>query len=437
MMNVETREFDKQVAVIGAAGHVGLPFSLVVADAGHKVWGVDVNLGMISRLNGEVIDYVEEGAIDLLRKIKREHPTHLIFTAWDGCIKDCDVVAIMLGTPVDAENNPRMDDLFKFVDNVLIPQMKQGQLIILRSTVSPGTTEVIRDRIEKANGWKEGKDFYLVFCPERVVQGKGIVETHKLPQLIGAFSEASYEKAREFFRTFVDNKLFHLTPREAEIGKLMTNMYRYISFAFANEFWMIAEKQDVDIDKVIDACNYDYPRLQVPHPGPNVGGPCLFKDGRFLLSHVPFADLIQVAFLINEGMCDAIYNKLASKTQIEKVLILGASFKAGSDDIRNSLSFKMRKVCKKHGVEADIYDPYVPEFNTRPTNLFDYSAVIIMTPHHEFVQFWEDNKTAFDIFAYVVDIWKLLEPSKKTVDGFFTVFEDEDAVGFIQTGVLK
>ena len=163
-----------------------------------------------------------------------------------------------------------MDDLFKFVDDVLIPQMSGGQLIILRSTVAPGTTEVIRDRIERTKGWNEGSDFYLVFCPERVVQGKGIVETHKLPQLIGAFSDESYEVARKFFRTFVDNKLFKLTPREAEIGKLMTNMYRYINFAFANEFWMIAEKHGVDIDKVIDACNYEYPRLQVPHPGPNV-----------------------------------------------------------------------------------------------------------------------------------------------------------------------
>ena len=436
-MNAETTEFDKRVAVIGAAGHVGLPFSLVVADAGHKVWGVDVNLDMISRLNDGVIDYVEEGATELLNRLKKDRPNNLNFTAWDGCIEDCDVVAIMLGTPVDSENNPRMDDLFKFVDDVLIPQMSGGQLIILRSTVAPGTTEVIRDRIERTKGWNEGSDFYLVFCPERVVQGKGIVETHKLPQLIGAFSDESYEVARKFFRTFVDNKLFKLTPREAEIGKLMTNMYRYINFAFANEFWMIAEKNGVDIDKVIDACNYEYPRLQVPHPGPNVGGPCLFKDGRFLLSDIPFADLIQVAFLINEGMCDAIYNKLARQVPLRKVLILGASFKAGSDDTRNSLSFKMRKVCKKHGVEADIYDPYVPAFNKMPTNMHSYDAVIIMTPHPEFIKFWEDYKREMYIFTVVVDIWKLLEPSKKTPDGFFPVCDDEEVVEFLQTGMAK
>ena len=140
-----------------------------------------------------------------------------------------------------------------------------------------------------------------------------------------------------------------LTPREAEIGKLMTNMYRYVTFAFANQMWMISEKHGVNIDKVIDACNFDYPRMDVPHPGPNVGGPCLFKDGKFLLSDIPFGDLINTSFLINEGMPDYVFNRIKDiNPYIEKVLIMGATFKKGCDDTRNSLSFKMRKIGRAH-----------------------------------------------------------------------------------------
>ena len=277
-----------KVTVIGAGGHVGLPFSLVVAQAGHKVFGVDLNEEIINTLNKGTVPYVEHGAEEVLKEQLGNQ--NIVFTTNSSYIKDSNVIAIMLGTPVDAENNPRLDDLFDFIDHTLVPFMQHGQLIILRSTVSPGTTEIVRNRIEDKTGFMEGVDFHLVFCPERVLQTKGIEETSKLPQLIGAFNDASYNKAAEFFKTFVNNELFFLSPREAEIGKLMTNMYRYVTFALANEFWFIGEKQGVNIDRVIEACNYGYERMAVPTPGPNVGGPCLFKDGRFLLTDIPFGD---------------------------------------------------------------------------------------------------------------------------------------------------
>ena len=273
-----------KVAVIGAGGHVGFPFSCVLAQAGHKVYGIDVNIDTVDSLNKGIVPYVEEGAGLILRKnLDNEN---LLFSDDFGFIKDVDVVAIMIGTPVDGEGNARLDDLFNFVDDTLIPNMRKHQLIVLRSTVSPGTTEVLRNHIQKKHGWTEGLDYFLVFCPERVVQGKSIVETTKLPQIVGAFNDFSFKAAKDFFRTFITNEIFQLTPKEAELGKLMTNMYRYVTFAFANEMWMIGEKHGVNIDKVIDACNFDYPRMAVPHPGPNVGGPCLFKDGQIGRAHV-------------------------------------------------------------------------------------------------------------------------------------------------------
>ena len=252
-----------KVAVIGAGGHVGFPFACVVADAGHMVYGIDINGDAVRELNRGIVPYVEEGAAPVLRK--NLDTGNLLFTVEYDYIKEVDVVAITISTPVDGEGNARLDDLFDFVDDILIPRMITGQLIVLRSTVSPGTTEVLRKHIEKKHGWTEGRDYYLVFCPERVVQGKSMIETGKLPQIVGAFSDESFIQAANFFNSFIKNKVFQLTPKEAEIGKLMTNMYRYVTFAFANEFWMIGEKHGINIDRVIDACNYDYPQIGRAH----------------------------------------------------------------------------------------------------------------------------------------------------------------------------
>jgi len=405
-----------KVAVIGAGGHVGFPFSCVVADAGHTVYGIDVNQEVVDNLNFGHVPYVEEGAEEILaRNIAQER---LIFSTDFDFIKDVDVVAIMIGTPVDGEGNARLDDLFNFVDNTLISKMKRGQLIVLRSTVAPGTLEVLRKHIQKNHGWIEGIDYFLVFCPERVVQGKSITETSKLPQIVGAFNDISYKVAKDFFKTFINNQLFQLTPKEAELGKLMTNMYRYVTFAFANEMWMIGEKHGVDIDKVIDACNYDYPRMDVPHPGPNVGGPCLFKDGRFLLSDIPFGDLIQTSFLINEGMPDYVFNRIKEiNPNVDKILILGATFKKDCDDSRNSLSYKMRKVCKKHGVESDMWDPFIKADTWMIPQEVD--AVIVMTPHTGTEKSWPLKQFRKD--CIVADLWKMYPESKLSKTGIYKV----------------
>jgi UDP-N-acetyl-D-mannosaminuronic acid dehydrogenase len=405
-----------KVTVIGAGGHVGFPFACVVADAGHTVYGYDINEESVLNLNDGHSPYIEEGGEEILRKNLDAH--RLEFTIDPAVIENSDVVAIMIGTPVDGEGNARLDDLFRFVDLTLIPRMRKGQLIVLRSTVSPGTTEVLRKHIEKLHGWVEGKDYFLVFCPERVVQGKSIIETKKLPQIVGAFTDISFTVAKGFFSTFINNQIFQLTPKEAEIGKLMTNMYRYVTFAFANEFWMIGEKHGVNIDKVIDACNYDYPRMAVPHPGPNVGGPCLFKDGKFLLSDIPFGDLINTSFHINEGMPDYVFNRIKEiNPDIETVLILGATFKKDCDDTRNSLSFKMRKVCKKNGVDVEMIDPFTQDLTPVPFNQFD--AVIVMTPHTVFQEYYEASMFRKD--CVVADLWKMFPESKLSNTGIYKV----------------
>lgn len=405
-----------KVAVIGACGHVGLPFSLVCARAGHKVYGIDRNEELIDHVESGYFPYIEEGGERILHEQLKNG--NVEFTTNPSYIKECDVVAIMLGTPVDHENNPRLDDLFSFIDHTLIPFMKKGTLVLLRSTVAPGTTDLLRQRIHNKTQWIEGKDFYLVFCPERVLQCKSITETETLPQLIGAFNATSYAVARDFNKTYNSNDQLYLTPREAEIGKLMTNMYRYVTFALANEFWIIGEKQGVNIENVTKAINFGYKRMDLPLPGPNVGGPCLFKDGRFLLSDIPFGDLIQTSFLINEGMPDYIFNRIkVLQPTIKKVLILGAAFKANCDDTRNSLSFKMKKVCIKHGAEVDMIDPLAdrelpaPKFSSS-----EYDAVIVMTPHDVFGM---TNLSLYRKDCVMADVWKFFKESKETQSGIY------------------
>lgn len=408
------------VTVVGAGGHVGLPFSLVAANYGHFVFGLDVNTQVLNMLRSGVLPYLEERGEEFLKEALKQDTIQ--FTNDATCITESSVVAIMIGTPVDSENNPRLDDILHFVEHTLCDYMVKGTTIILRSTVAPGTTEVIKNLIEKTLKYKEGKDFYLVFAPERVAQGVGIVESNKFPQLIGAFSDKSFQMAKKFFDTFIEESI-QLTPREAEMAKLMTNMYRYVNFALANEFYMIGTDQGVDVHKIIRAANKDYPRLNIPLPGPNVGGPCLFKDGKFLLSDVPYADLIQTSFLINEGMPEYMFKQITKlNPKVKKIAILGATFKADCDDARNSLSFKFAKVCKRHGIEYAFFDPYIkhPDNMWPMTDVVEYDAFVVMTPHKVFQKFYDEHisKVAGVVIA---DAWKFLEESKKTKSGIYLI----------------
>lgn len=404
------------VSVVGACGHVGFPFSVVAAEAGHTVYGIDLVSSICDKLNAGHVPFTETGIEKPFKNVLASKA--LTFTTKTTSLIKSDVVAIMIGTPVDAENNPRLDELHTFIRYGLCDHIKKGQLIILRSTVCPGTTEVIRDMIEEETRRKEGVDFHLVFCPERVAQGCGYEESKKFPQLIGAFDSTGFEKAKEFF-TFVSDCIW-LSPKEAEMGKLMTNMYRYVNFALANEFYMLGDKQGVDMHRVIAACNKDYPRMNMPLPGPNVSGPCLYKDGRYLLTDVPYADLINTSFLINEGMPDFIFNRISSLSdrKIKKILILGMTFKADCDDTRNSLSFKMRKVAKKYGCKTLCHDPYIPSMD-KEIDCSDADAVVLMTPHKEYRTWLTNNLNFLRHDTVIVDIWKHFDETKKLPIGIY------------------
>lgn len=396
------------VSVAGGAGHVGLPLCLVLANYDYRVYGIDINESANEQIMKGSLPFIEEEGEKYLKNALGRHS--LTMTSDTSKIQESDIVIIVLGTPIDENLNPCISILTKMVDeNTRF--FKKGHLIILRSTVFPGTTELIKQLIEKNTGYLVGRDIFLAYAPERVVQGKAIKEVQTLPQLIGAFDDNSYKAAEEFFLTFLSDRCFHITPVEAELGKLMTNMSRYVQFALANEFYLIADSFGANIHRIIDACNYNYPRQKLPLPGPNVGGPCLFKDCWFLLERFPFNELVSTSFRINEGMTMQIVSKLEQLPHIKKVTILGMTYKAGSDDTRSSLSFKLKKQLERNAYDLVLVDPFIKDYKDMG-KMRGSDVVVLMTPHKEF----SDLQMITDLVAndgcIYIDIWGLWEQMK-------------------------
>lgn len=390
-----------RVAVIGAGGHIGLPLSVVLAEAGFDVYGIDRSPELNRRLNSGEIPYVEHGAAPLMAAALERG--NLRFTADDRSLATAEVIVVVIGTPVDDNLNPRIDpliDLFQRHASV----MPRGQLIVLRSTVSPDTTGLLRSVLEDATGWLEGEDFYLVFAPERVLQTRAVEEIQTLPQMVGSFSDAGFAQAERFFSRFVHSRCIPMSPIEAELGKLITNMARYVSFALANEFYMICDSYGANAHKVINSANEDYPRLSLPRPGPNVGGPCLYKDGYYLIERLQFPEIIANSFKINESVPRYLLEKVRARTSLKRVGILGLAFKADCDDTRNSLSFKLIKQIRGMHAQPVAVDPYVPEFSD-PSRLTGVDALFLMTPHREFGELEKYLSIIDNPDCLVVDMW--------------------------------
>ena len=416
-----------KVVVVGAAGHVGLPLALVLAEHGNHTVGIDIDEAAVSKINSGFIPFYEEGAEPLLRECLASGTLRM--TTNLAPVKYADVVIIVLGTPIDNYLNPSLTGVVQLI-NDLCPLLRDGQQIVLRSTVSPGTTDRIKQIIEHKTGMTEGGDFDLIYAPERVLQGKSLTEIKDLPHIIGAYSEESFNRIGDFFSTFSHSTRHFLEPIEAELGKLMTNMARYVTFALANEYHVIADLYGANVNKIIDACNEDYPRLNLPSPGPNVGGPCLSKDGWFLVEKVPFNDLIVTSYRINEGMPAQIVTKLAQAENIQSVAILGMAFKAGNDDTRSSASFKLKKQLELDRYDVRCLDPHVNGYGDWSA-IRGVDALVLMTPHKEFANLYRIAELVENPGALVVDIWGFWSEMRyRSKNGYFSLREVTRDAGF-------
>jgi UDP-N-acetyl-D-mannosaminuronic acid dehydrogenase len=383
------------LVVLGGGGHVGLPLALTFADSGWRVGIYDIDRAKLDLIGSGHMPFREQGAEELLRKVLASD--RLVLSSDPETLGQTDRLIVVIGTPVDEFLGPSMTIFEKTVAEIA-PHVRRGALVVLRSTVYPGTTEYVAQRLEE-----KGATVDVAFCPERIAEGYALQELRTLPQIIGADSDRSAERATELFQQ-LGVKAIRTTSREAELAKLFTNTWRYMKFAVANQFFMIADQAGVDYTNVLRAIREDYPRARdLPGPG-FAAGPCLFKDAMqlaaFTSDHFPLG---QAAMQVNEGLPAYIvaalqrrYGTLRGKT----IGILGMAFKAESDDPRASLSFKLRRLLSWAGAHVLATDPYVRDHRIVPLEdvLRDSDILILGAPHDAYRNLEVGGRD-------VVDVW--------------------------------
>lgn len=403
------RKISKVVVSVIGIGRVGLPLALFLAESDHFVYGLDVDQAKVNTLLKGVMPFLEEGAPELLKKhISKNFVPTIDFSS----VAKSQVIILTLGTPVDENMNPSLVQIDKSLENIE-PYLKKGQLLILRSTVSPGTTDYVKSHLKEL-GLNVGINFFLAFCPERIAEGKSLQELAQLPQIVGGVERVSTAKASEFFQKLgiVVNKSDAVS---AELAKLFTNMYRYINFAIANEFMILAGNNHRDIYQIVDLVNKNYKRGGLALPG-LTGGPCLFKDGFFLVGDVPFADLIVTSWKINESIPLFLIRKVRERIRLEgkKAAILGLAFKAEIDDTRESLSFKVKKALERERAKVFLHDPYVPGYQSDLDEILKGADLIFLSTNHAFYRKMDIAKVKKLVSknCVICDVWNVFKTNK-------------------------
>jgi UDP-N-acetyl-D-mannosaminuronic acid dehydrogenase len=393
----DTRTAD--LTVIGGAGHVGIPLVLSFAAKGLTVNVNDLNLDNLAALKAGRLPFIEYGAEGLLTDALRDK--RLIFTSKPSEISNSGPVIVTIGTPVDEFLNPERHVIQQCID-VLVPYLRDGQLLVLRSTLYPGTTDWINEYLKRM-----GRSLKVAFCPERIVQGYGVEELARMPQIISGTSPAAAEEAAALFRAIAP-EIVVLDPIEAEFAKLFGNAYRYIEFAVTNQFYLIAKSAGLDYQRILRAMKYNYPRAKnIPKPGYSAG-PCLMKDTMQLTAFARNEfTLGNAAMLVNEGLPLHIVSDLRHRYDLRNMTVglLGMAFKSEIDDVRASLSYKFKKVLNGYAHEVLTTDPFVttdPELLPLDEVIARSDVLILCTPHNSY-------KTADLKGKPVVDVWGMLE----------------------------
>lgn len=402
-MEVGGEGVNRRISVIGL-GRVGLPLALAFADRGCSVVGVDIDEGRLASLRQGRLPFLEQGGEEVLRRCLGTHFT--VTRNADEAVRVTDTVVLTLGTPVDEHMNPIFSQLEQVMD-ALCPRLRDGHTVILRSTIAPGTTEYFRRYLERRTGLAVGRDIFLAYCPERIAEGRSLEEIPKLPQIIGVLEAESARRVEAVFRLLTPLTLVS-DAMSAELAKLFCNMYRYIDFAIANEFMFVAEQYGRNIYEILDLVNRDYPRGGLKQPG-FTAGPCLYKDGFFLLDSVPYVELISAAWRINETVPGYLIEQIRRHKEISgsTVLILGLSFKKNIDDPRNSLSYKAKKVFQRRGATVLLHDPYLAPGDL-PALLARADVVLVAMNHDAYADLGLDFLRQHAKRGCVVcDIWNI------------------------------
>ena len=387
------------ISIIGGCGHVGLPLGIALGGVGHTVNLIDINENSINTVNEGKMPFLENGADEILDKLVSAKKLHATSSRAD--VAESDFVIFVTGTPVDEHLNPKVSAVLDVV-NEYVDFLNPNSTVILRSTNYPGTFNLVENILKENKNVKK-----LAFCPERILQGKAVEEIENLPQIISSNCDEAFESARDLFKT-ITKEVIRLTPVEAEFAKLITNSWRYLEFSIANQFYMIAEENGIDFFKVFNSLKHGYDRASTFKMPGLAAGPCLFKDtmqlsafanNQFFLGHS--------AMLINEGLPRFLVRQLEDKfgnLNGKNICILGMTFKANNDDIRDSLSFKIKKELTlklANVIESDVYLPETLDFKEA---LDKSDAVILGVPHREYIN--------LDINKPYIDCWGVWD--KKT-----------------------
>jgi UDP-N-acetyl-D-glucosamine dehydrogenase len=379
------------VAIVGA-GYVGMPLARVFADAGKKVVLVDVSKDVVDGINrGEShIGDVPSEALKALVDAGRVSAT----SDYDA-IRDVDAILIALPTPLSAHREPDLT-IVESAAAEIAPRLRKGQVVVLESTTYPGTTRESLQPILERSGLKAGEDFHLAFSPERVDPGRTDWTTKNTPKLVGGLTPACTERAVELYRTAVDTVVPLSSPEAAEMTKLLENIFRAVNIALVNELAQLCERMEVDVWEVVEAAETKPFGFMSFKPGPGLGGHCIPIDPFYLTwkarEYDFYTEFIDLAGKVNSNMpffcrsliSQALNHGAEKSLKGSRILILGVSYKADIDDVRESPAKKIVELLHKAGAEVSYHDPHVGEFDGMRSVDYapeSYDCVVIVTAH--------------------------------------------------------
>jgi UDP-N-acetyl-D-mannosaminuronic acid dehydrogenase len=369
---------------------------LALAKAGVHTTALDLDGAKVVSVMAGEMPFLEPGTTELLAEVLKTG--QFSATTDPSSITDADTIIVVIGTPVDEHLNPEPDAVVHAIDDCL-PFMRDGQLVILRSTIFPGVTKKIENHLARS-----GKNLDVSFCPERIAEGFALEELSSLPQVIGARSESAFVRSEELF-AHLGAEPVRVTPEEAELAKLFTNSWRYIKFAIANQFYVMATNAGVNYENVRHAITHNYPRAKdLPKAG-FAAGPCLLKDTMQLAAFSNNAfHLGHSAMLVNEGLPLFVVEQMEKEHDLSNLTvgILGMAFKGDSDDPRSSLSYKLRRILRFRAKDVLCSDPHLADASfVSEAELLEQCDIVVIGAPHSAYKTLTTSKPLFDIWKIV------------------------------------
>jgi UDP-N-acetyl-D-mannosaminuronic acid dehydrogenase len=398
------------VAIVGL-GRVGLPLALSFADRGLTVLGIDRDAERLGAVAGGRMPFQENGGAEAMARVHASGRMQTSDRVADAA--RAEAIVLTLGTPSFSHIEIDMRDIRSALDD-LLPHLRPGQLIVLRSTVAPGTTEFVAGYLERRRGLRPGEDVAVAHVPERIAAGRFFDEIDTLPCIVGGVGEGSGARAARLFEAF-RAPIVQTTPVQAELAKIWANILRYTHFALPNLLMMDCEQYGANVFEVIDLINRDYPRGGIAQPG-FTAGTCLRKDFAFSEERSNAPGMLLAVSRVNESVPHFLVQGMKRRIgepglKGRKVAVLGLAFKRDTDDERDSLAHKLVRLLERELADVAVHDPHVPT-PTQPLEeaLRDADVVVVAANHSVFATAATARAIA-DLAArdaLVVDPWNCL-----------------------------